>query len=972
MTNADNNAHLWDAKLHARLHDPAEKALILLRDPSGHEGGTSRVLHDRLFPRGVDEATKTAVKRADWWASAADRPQFPKGEHDGRYASWTQVKFDKDPVLIHPLSGVQLDLNQNGDLSETDIAEIKQTSLDHFDGLLVETGHETPEQRRRAALALWRFGPELRGELDRAKLGELWRLLPADTRVPDHSIWDHLDLTAAFAGAFAADEHGECVLLSVSLGPVQEFIAAARTVSDLWAGSHLLSTMAWQAMKVVADELGPEAVLFPRLRGTALVDLWLMQDCGLPEHLFDGQPWQHATTDANPLFSASLPNRFLAVVPADRARALVKQIETEVRDWVHSKARAAFDRVLAEISPTDASHGYRQIDEQLAGFPEVHWSIAPYNRVIGLQDSQRQIVGNTDALARCLTPFFPEDQSAPGFLGSDAWKLLNKEVAVDGARFYQPNPGVLYPAIYELADRAQAASKANRGFKAMEQTGYRCSLTGTVEWLTENPEQLARPPGKRTDTLWAKLARERPSWAKKGEHLGALATLKRLWPTLFVGDIAKVLDDKPSRFVVSTHAMALAAPLRELGKQALNLDDGLRGEIADCERVALPRKLVKELHNHPDQNLIARIPAWLDARDEGDESKSDAKRRKIEKLFETKPETYYALILMDGDHMGQWLSGEADKAITYLESFHPNIRNSLRTRFKDNEPLADYLQSPRALSPNRHLAISGALGDFSATIARAVVEEEHMGRVLYAGGDDLLAMVPVADLPSVMARLRDAYSGTAVAGEDEDQRNRLRLRRGYVQHRGRLYLTMGETATASIGAVIAHHQAPLGGVLRCLHAAEQRAKKEGGRNAFCIQTIKRGGGDVTLTMPWRNAEADTQPGNLQVLRELSAAIREQGVSRRAAYNVYNWLPHLPEPQTAGGEHAYRAMIESLLHHQFHRQKLEREGKPIHSRRLARICQAKTANDDAKLLENFLSTAEFLARESRSLYKGGDA
>ena len=35
---------LWHTKLAARLHDPAEKAMVLLRDPAGHENGTSRAL----------------------------------------------------------------------------------------------------------------------------------------------------------------------------------------------------------------------------------------------------------------------------------------------------------------------------------------------------------------------------------------------------------------------------------------------------------------------------------------------------------------------------------------------------------------------------------------------------------------------------------------------------------------------------------------------------------------------------------------------------------------------------------------------------------------------------------------------------------------------------------------------------------------------------------------------------------------
>ena len=41
-------------------------------------------------------------------------------------------------------------------------------------------------------------------------------------------------------------------LLKLQIGPVQEFIAAGRSTSDLWAGSHFLSTLAWQAMQVIA------------------------------------------------------------------------------------------------------------------------------------------------------------------------------------------------------------------------------------------------------------------------------------------------------------------------------------------------------------------------------------------------------------------------------------------------------------------------------------------------------------------------------------------------------------------------------------------------------------------------------------------------------------------------------------------------------------------------------------------------
>ncbi|MCS6997150.1 MAG: hypothetical protein NZ533_09415, partial [Casimicrobiaceae bacterium] len=88
-----NNDLLWQAKLAARLHDPLEKALILMRTQEGHEGGTVRALLNAVFPQGIPDEIERAMKLADHWASAADRAAFPKHETDGRYPRWQQVHF---------------------------------------------------------------------------------------------------------------------------------------------------------------------------------------------------------------------------------------------------------------------------------------------------------------------------------------------------------------------------------------------------------------------------------------------------------------------------------------------------------------------------------------------------------------------------------------------------------------------------------------------------------------------------------------------------------------------------------------------------------------------------------------------------------------------------------------------------------------------------------------------------------------
>src|SRR5205823_6338543 len=119
-------------------------------------------------------------RRADRLAAAADRPQWPRPS-DERYSSWANVKFGADPLLIHPLSGEQIELQPFA--SEIGVEDIQAISVDHFEKLIVEG------DPRRTFLAFWRFGPEIGRSTG---LGTLWNVLPADTRVPDHSIWTHL------------------------------------------------------------------------------------------------------------------------------------------------------------------------------------------------------------------------------------------------------------------------------------------------------------------------------------------------------------------------------------------------------------------------------------------------------------------------------------------------------------------------------------------------------------------------------------------------------------------------------------------------------------------------------------------------------------------------------------------------------------------------------------------------------------
>ena len=988
MTSQDNDL-LWRAKLAAWTHDPAEKALVLLRDPSGHEGGTVQTLRDTLFPDGQLPADlKAHVKRADHWASAADRPQFPRSDRDGRYAQWTQVNFDAHPELIHPLSGTRYKLGKDGALA-IDPAHIKAVSTDHFQELIVRDANGHIDAKR-TALAFWRFGPELATD----GLGALWQLLPADTRIPDHTIWSHLDLSSAFASAFAADADANPALLSVSLGPVQDFIAAARTTSDLWAGSHLLSRIAWEGIKVVCNRFGPDAVVFPQLRGVPQVDLWLREDMGLPAEHFADLEWVTQKTDANPLFAAALPNKLVAIVPADRAETLAHDITLAVRGFVANLARDMLKEVLtaAGIADTDDLYCYRQLEQQLDGFPEVHWAVVPFAPLITEADGQ---VPGTTALAQAGAPFFTseDDPSDPrgGFLATPLWKTLARDIHIDGTVFYRPNPGVLYPAVYELLDRLAASAKAVRpvaqraGRDGKGEAGYRCDLTSDAEWLTHNATLLDTPKAQReaAGTLWSKASGKLPALGRKGEHLSAIGMLKRLWPSWFVKRELKPLGIGVSRFVVSTHTLAIATSLQGWLSDGAPLNAHAHAllEQADQRSAALPRKLMRQLHQHgdPDVTRLARaLPALLDDDTPDDPEATSRTAQQVWDALGGKPETYYALILMDGDKMGAWISGSEEKPRKVRDFFHARLANQLGTRFTQSEHRA-YLDERRAVSPARHMAISGALNHFALTLAQEIVENRCKGKLIYAGGDDLMALVSVDDLLACLTLLRAAYAGLALPDELASAVNadlhKLKLGGGHAQLNGKLLRLMGEAATASAGAVIAHHQAPLGAVLRALRAAEARAKTVGGRDAFAITQLKRSGGATELTLPWRAPNATTLVDSpMQLLGELVDTFRGE-TSRKAAYLTQGWLPNLPG--TLPPEQL-EDLLASTLGYQLARQsggdKVRKDNAPLLGRKLAKAALRPPPGDTphpdrsrraADHLRDLLAVAEFLAREGRT-------
>lgn len=975
----------YTKKLAAWLHDPAEKQLVLMRDPAGHEGGTSRVLRNEL-----EISSKEFDHRADHLAAAADRPNWPR-QADGRpYPRFEAVHFAKHAQLIHPLSGERLDLPSLG--LDVGVEEIKTSSQAHFQSLIQENDD------RKTFLAFWRFGPEAGKHAH--ELGELWRMLPADSRVPDHSIWSHLDTVCAIHTALAGDEQGpdEPALLVMSFGPVQGFIGQARSTSDLWAGSHLLSSLVWEAMKPIVSHLGPDAVVFPALRGVPVVDEWLMgREVGGDafRQLFADIDSELLTdnTDTNPLFAASLPNKFMVIVPSRQAASLAERAVAAIRhaakNWAMSAAEKVFE--AAGIPINDVAR--EQVNKQLAGFPEAQWAVAVWP--VGKGDEYKDAKLARERLTAALDAIHP-DLKQQGVFDPKVWNIITKELQLKDLAFsFNPNAGVLYPAVYELAERNLAAAKSTRSFAPLLEEGHRCTLTGEAEWLTHDRNLLGLNRKDRSlQSVWGKLAARKKTWVKPGEHLGAIATLKRLWPTLFAERVNKLVDADVRRFVVSTHALAMSTTLDKLLSEPLTMEKQaallvLAGPCGEHDAVTLPKSLMRKLNKLPDaqRDTLKRLPSLIEAQQDpmdGDFNMTAQVQMQLKVLFgDAKPETYYALILMDGDRMGGWLAGNEDRfKLKYQETWHTQVRAEMEMFEKRDANLSAYLNTLRPVSPGRHGAISQALNDFSTRLARHVVEDCCKGKLLYAGGDDVLALVAVDDLFDCMQLLRLAYSGIAPhenmgLGEHigllqqggSGRQNRLLLGKGFGLLGGRLMTLMGDKATASMGAVVAHHSAPLSAVLRDLRLAESTAKNTNhgsdNRDAFCLRVLKRGGGEVSVTSPWwpvKEQKPDTSQNALALMKKLADALAKTAFSRGAIYDAQLWFTGLTDNPADVKNTVWRAQITASLAYQFDR----KSGDAATARQVVDfVCDVIQPTHPRTAVENFLIASEFFAREARS-------
>lgn len=926
-------------KIQALLHDPPEKPIILGR--VGHEGRAKEIMAGIIDDARIPDEVRTA----DHIASAADRINLPKY---GNFVS----DFIRNPVIIHPLSGKQFDLRSLVQLEIESITSIVDRSI-------VYLANKYKGNNEILYLALWRELVHclITGNDGKSKLGQLWEILPADTRIPDHSIWEHKRITSAIAGALPKP-----AFLLFAVGPVQEFIATARKTQDLWAGSYLLSYLSWSAMKVVAEEFGPDSLIFPDLCRQPIVDLWLKE-----KGLEINEP------GSEELSSPTLPNRFLAIVPENAVVDLATEAKKTVKETFKRICQVVKEK-MAEKLGINSNEWNTIWQRQSEDFIETYHSAIAVNNYSEFLGQYKQLM-NT----------------------GDNWEF--DRLLKQYEKGFDPNIGTVYGQIYKLTEKVLGSRKAVRDFSQQEEPNHKCTLCGVREPVHPGVynEQSCLEEFGALRGFWKEVVATIPD-IRKSERLCSVCVTKRLSSKYYFKDTLgfNITDNFPSVSMVATSAFKLRVIENiNYNNLAVTVDmyvKAVQSLVGDrCSGVPMPM-VVRTCRDEASKNFARLEGDWL-YKEAFDSSKSlweenkhrlsddefnqllkNAKKKQKDLFYAVKefdkgkkkdkqigsPSAYYAVLLMDGDDMGKWLSGENAPKIEDI--LHPTVRNSLDSNWDSLK------QMDRPLSPSLHLAMSKALRDFSLHVAREIVEKDHLGKLVYSGGDDVLAFVNLRDLPEVMRALRAYFTGSFVYDENGGIKIDFQNGKGFVptDGEGPLSLTtskkptgylysMGTNATASMGVVIAHHSYNLSQVLDEVRACEKQAKKLKDKNAYCIALAKRSGGTEHITVKWYYDLPHFE--SIPLLRKWANAFYNDYMSPKLVYTF--------RTETTGLEGLPPQAVELELLRIADRQRNKKAKEFSKDKLVELVAELMKLHDKGLSIEElcvFLSVASFLGRE----------
>ena len=439
----------------------------------------------------------------------------------------------------------------------------------------------------------------------------------------------------------------------------------------------------------------------------------------------------------------------------------------------------------------------------------------------------------------------------------DIYWVITEETGSDYGKWYEHTAGSL------------AAIKNCRVFEQTSEFGRKCSLDGTREILHKKEGKDEREQIKNAMEWWDKFAKRRPKFCRPKEALCAVSLTKRMGRhylinhSEFKNEFSKEFSTRslsfPStsevatasfkeRFLCKPSALGVYAQFVEEVKKLRGPNDKLADipyisplpKISDClsEKNIDGEWLYEETYNDSYLERYYNIDVLKAAHQI---QKCKDLRKKLVEVLKGEPGKYYAAIALDADNMGE--------------------------------------VNRKAENKEQHKGVSRKLIEYTET-AREIVEEKHLGKLTYAGGDDLLALANLKDLLPMLKGLREEFPCFT---------------------------------SASAGVCIAHNKMPLGDVLRHARRMEQAAKLKysSEKDAFGIALFKRSGNVSEVVTKWRPPYTDLDV--LAISEELAKLLRDNEVSKRFLYDFRETFTKLVE-----GEDNFPADLDQVIESEFMR------------------------------------------------------
>jgi len=435
-------------------------------------------------------------------------------------------------------------------------------------------------------------------------------------------------------------------------------------------------------------------------------------------------------------------------------------------------------RILSQLCTVAADHFEKEHGGEVI-FPDIKSDAIP-NRFLGKITTSDNLASIGKSVADFVQDYwrkqFDELIAEPLSLNGAVYHEANRQIKqhLDIHWLFQPledDTDATYCGAYDELNKNLNALKNTRPFFTPEETGRKCSLDGernvifyrkTLKQQEErtNDDLQKGNPLFSTDNVIFDSTVEKGSTIQlrhlqPGEGLSAVSMLKR-FQEFEAGDFP------------DTAEFALADTMHEVGSTHLSSMTRLFGH-------SHPKHLNWQLFF--EENLNERYFERQGLPTQKLQEAKDIQKALADKAKEhgRKLEKYYALVVFDGDHMGEWWKGCRLKPGVNLEEFHK--------------------------------VLTRRLADFARAVRAEYSKDNHRGWVIYAGGDDFLGFFNLHHLVGALDFLYETYQKTV----HEPLSNQI-------------LNSDDNKLTFSAGVCIAHYKEPLSLVLAQARELEKDAK----------------------------------------------------------------------------------------------------------------------------------------------------